>query len=120
MTSPRFWTYSILAGVGLASTWYFNFQYFAGGGSVAPGPFFAAATANALTTAITLDVYMAAVVFSVWVFSEWQTRSAPNPLPYVVICFLVGLAFAFPAYLAIREWRAARERLQSPQSRFEP
>jgi hypothetical protein len=118
MTSFRFWIYAVLAGLGLVSTWYFNLQYLQDGGSVAPGPYFGAATANALTTAITLDVYVAALVFSVWVFIEWQRRSAPNPLPYILLCFFVGLAFAFPAYLAVREWKAARERSQSPESRF--
>jgi hypothetical protein len=118
MTSPRFWIYVALAVIGLLGTWYFNLQYFASGGTVAPGPFFASATANALTTAITVDVYVAAVVFSVWVVSEWQRRSAPNPLPYVLLCFFVGLAFAYPAYLAVREWKAAKERSGSAESRF--
>lgn len=118
MTSFRFWVYAVLAAVGLVSTWYFNLQYFEGGGSMAPGPFFAAAAANALTTAITLDVYIAAIVFSAWVFFEWQRRSAPNPLPYILLCFFVGLAFAYPAYLAVREWRAAKERSHSADSRF--
>jgi hypothetical protein len=118
MTSVRFWVYAALAGLGLVATWYFNLRFFEGGGSIAPGPFFGAATANALTTAITIDVYVAAIVFSVWVVSEWQRRSAPNPVLYIVLCFFVGLAFAFPAYLAVREWRAARERYQSPESQF--
>ena len=49
--------YYLLAIAGLVITWRYNLQYFAEGGSVAPGPFFASAFANALTTAIKLDVY---------------------------------------------------------------
>ena len=40
-----------LAVLGAAAPWYFNLRYFATGGSVAPGVFFADASANALTTA---------------------------------------------------------------------
>lgn len=105
MRSPLFLPYAALAVLGLVATWYFNLQYFATGGSVAPAPFLAAATANALTTAITIDVYIAAAVFSVWIISERRQASAPHPLPYVILCFALGLAFAFPLYLAVREWR---------------
>ncbi|HEY8359563.1 MAG TPA: DUF2834 domain-containing protein [Ramlibacter sp.] len=110
--------YAALAAIGLVATWYFNFQYFAQGGSVLPGPFLAAATANALTTAITIDVYVAALTFSVWVVLEWRRGSAPNPIPYIVLCFAVGLAFAFPLYLAVRERASSRRKasLQEPLS----
>jgi hypothetical protein len=110
MHSPRLVFYAVAALVGLVATWYFNLQYFAQGGSVAPAAFFSAAGANALTTAITIDVYIAAIVFSAWVITERQRPGAPRPLPYIVLCFAVGLAFAFPLYLAVREWREGRGR----------
>lgn len=99
--------YYALAAGGLVATWYFNLRYFADGGSVAPGPFFASAFANALTSAITVDVYWAALVFSVWALAQRRDPHAPRTWPYVVLCFTVGLAFAFPLYLARRE-RALR------------
>jgi uncharacterized membrane protein YhaH (DUF805 family) len=105
MHSPRLVFYAVAAFIGLVATWYFNLQYFAGGGSVAPAAFFSAAGANALTTAITIDVYIAAVVFSAWVITERKRHRAPRPGLYIVLCFAVGLAFAFPLYLAVREWR---------------
>lgn len=107
MRSKWFTAYAALSILGLVATWYFNLQYFGSGGSIEPGPFFAAATANALTTAITIDVYVAALVFSVWVSSEWRQHAGPNPLPYVALCFAVGLAIAFPLYLAVREWKGS-------------
>jgi hypothetical protein len=94
--------YYCLAIIGLTATWYFNLQYFAHGGSVAPGPFFASAFANALAAAITVDVYWAALVFSVWTVHERRDGSALTPWPYIALCFSVGLAFAFPLYLARR------------------
>lgn len=97
-----------LAIVGLVATWYFNLQYFAGGGSVAPGPFLGSAFANPLTTAITVDVYWAALVFSVWALAERRQATAPVAWPYIVLCFAIGLAFAFPLYLGHRQHLARR------------
>lgn len=95
--------YFVLAAVGLVATWYFNLRYFAGGGSVAPGPFFSSALANPLTTAITIDVYWAALVFSVWITAERRQQASPAAWPYIVLCFAVGLAFALPLYLGRRQ-----------------
>ena len=95
--------YFVLAAIGLVATWYFNLQYFANGGSVAPGAFFGSAFANALTTAITVDVYWSALVFSVWAVLEHRRKAAPSPWWFIAACFTLGLAFAFPLYLG---WRA--------------
>lgn len=97
--------YYALAIVGLAATWTFNLQYFAHGGSLAPGPFFSSAFANALTTAITIDVYWAALVFTVWVVHERRHAASPPPWPYIALCFAIGLAVALPLYLARRAQR---------------
>lgn len=104
--------YYVFALVGLFATWYFNLQYFAAGGSVAPGPFFSAALANPLTTAITIDVYWTALVFSVWVIVERRAPASPMPWPYIALCFGLGIACALPLYLGRRE-RLRRETLIS-------
>lgn len=95
--------YYTLALIGLLVTWYYNGQYLLNGGGLGPDAFFGSAFANALTTAITLDVYFAALVFSVWVFSDSRRHALKRPWRYVVLCFGVGLAIAFPLYLANRE-----------------
>jgi len=95
----------VLALVGLVLPWWFNLRYFAGGGGVAPGAFFGAAFANPLTTAITLDVYLAALGFCVGVALDRQAGARRWwALP---LTFLVGLSFALPAYLW---WRTAPPR----------
>lgn len=94
----------LLALLGLLATWAFNLSYFASGGSVLPQVFFRDATANALTSAITLDVYLSALAFSVWVLAERRVR---RPGWYVAGCFAVGLAVALPLYLANRREAAA-------------
>lgn len=94
----------VLVALGLLVPWWFNLRYFADGGSVLPQVFFRDAMANALTTAITLDVYLAAVAFSAWVLGE---RCVRRPWLIVVACFGVGLSFALPLYLLLRRRRAA-------------
>ncbi len=90
----------LLAFVGLTVPWYFNGVYFLAGGSVMPDVFWRDAFANPLTTGITVDVYLAAVAFSVWVAADrslgaWRWAC-------IAACFGVGLAFAMPLYLAYR------------------
>ena len=90
----------LLALVGLAVPWYFNIVYFLAGGSVMPDVFWPDAFANALTTGITVDVYLAAVAFSLWVAADrslgaWRWAC-------IAACFGIGLAFAMPLYLAYR------------------
>jgi hypothetical protein len=93
--------YYALAVLGLVLPWAFHLQFLAGGGSFAPGPFFAAVGANPLTTGITIDVYLAAVVASVWMVRHARAQGR-NAWGYVVLCFAAGLAFAWPLYLARR------------------
>jgi hypothetical protein len=94
-----------LALVGLLVPWWFDVRYLSGGGSLAPGAFFGAAFANPLTTAITLDVYLAAVAFCVGVAKDGEAgRQRWWAVP---LTFGVGLSFALPLYLW---WRSAPPR----------
>lgn len=92
----------ILAIVGLVLPWWFNVRYLSGGGSLAPGAFFGAAFANPLTTAITLDVYLAAGAFCIGVAAD--SDAGPRRWWAVPLTFGVGLSFALPLYLW---WRSA-------------
>lgn len=95
--------YLVLAAAGLLLPWYFNLAYLAGGGSFAPGPFAAAVSANALTTGITWDVYIAAAAASVWMVRDARERGIAGGWLHVLACFAIGLAFSLPLYLARRE-----------------
>jgi hypothetical protein len=95
--------YRLLALLGFLLTWYFNGLYLLEGGSLQPITFFGAAMANPLSTAITLDVYWSALVFSVWLLHSAKRHGVRRPWLYIVLCFGVGLAVAFPLYLASRE-----------------
>ncbi|MFO1326155.1 MAG: DUF2834 domain-containing protein [Rubrivivax sp.] len=98
----------LLALAGLALPWWFNLRWFAAGGSVAPVAFFGSAFANDLSTAITLDVYLAALSFSVAVALDRDAGARRWwALP---LTFGVGLALALPAYLWWRSRPAATPR----------
>ena len=95
----------VLAVTGLLLPWHHNILYFAHGGSVLPGVFFRDAFANPLTTAITFDVYLAALSFCVGIAID---RAAGRLRWWAVpVTFLVGLSFSLPAYLW---WRLGKER----------
>lgn len=86
-----------LAVLGLLLPWWFNLQYFAQGGSIAPGIFLRDATANALTTAITWDVYLAGFAFCAATTAD---RAAGRARWWAwPATFGIGLAFSLPAYL---------------------
>lgn len=87
----------LLAIAGLIGPWWFNLAWFASGGSLAPGVFFRDAAANALTTAITIDVYLAAISFSVGVAAD--ARGGRGRWWALPVCFGIGLAVALPGYL---------------------
>ena len=104
-----------LSAVGLLLPWRYNLMYFAAGGSVLPEAFFQAAFANALTTAITLDVYIAAVAFCVGVAIDRSVGAVRWwALPAT---FLLGLGFALPAYLW---WRLGKPIAASGSVTAEP
>jgi acid phosphatase family membrane protein YuiD len=91
--------YSLFAVVGLLVTGYYNLQYMGQGGSLMPSAFWLAATPTALTTAITLDVYLAALVFSIWVLKDAKVSGVRFAWGYVALTFFVGLCVAWPLYL---------------------
>ena len=99
--------YRALALAGLVATWTFNIRYFQSGGSLAPGRFWADAMVNPLTSAITIDVYLSALVFSVWVWHQTAAISRWRALGWIALCFCVGLVVALPLYLAQRESQAS-------------
>jgi len=59
--------------------------------------------ATSLSTAIFLDAILVSVVFVIWVFLEQSRVKVPYFWIPIVTIPLVGIAFAFPLYLYLRE-----------------
>jgi hypothetical protein len=102
--------YLLLTLIGSIITWFFNAQYLMQGGGLDPAAFFRAAMLTPLTTAITLDVYWSAIVFSIWVLTDAKENAVPFRWLFIFICFGTGLAVALPAYLGIREKQKEKAR----------
>lgn len=88
----------VLSIFGLLITGYFNIQYFLQGGGLAPTSFLAAVFANPLTTAITIGVYLNAVVFSLWMIQDSKIAGIQRAWLYILATFAIGLAFAWSLY----------------------
>ena len=86
MSSNRFLTplLAALAVIGLVLPWRYNLAYFAAGGSVLPEVFFRDAFANALTSAITLDVYLSALAFSAGVATSSPSTALSTEMAGVI------------------------------------
>lgn len=89
-----------LALAGLLLPWWHYLPYFVDGGAAALHGFWRAATANPVATGVTLDVYLAAACFALWVLGERRVR---RPWFWVLGCFAIGLAVVLPLYLLQRE-----------------
>jgi hypothetical protein len=98
---------ALLLGLSLVGLvpWWFNLQFLLTGGSLAPADYFGAAFANPLTTAITIDVYVAALAFCFAVALD--SAAGKRRWWAVPLTFGVGLCFALPAYLW---WRSTGPR----------
>ncbi|WP_020592168.1 DUF2834 domain-containing protein [Kiloniella laminariae] len=102
-SKPLVFIYFTLSILGLLATWYYNFQYFSTSDSLNFGPYLKALLANSATTAVTIDIYFTAVVFSLWVLVESKRAGMKWAYIYILLCFGVGIAFSFPLFLAFRE-----------------
>jgi Terpene cyclase DEP1 len=100
--------YFVLALIGLVTTWFFNIQYFVASGNPAFSAYLATLLVNPATTAVTIDIYVCAIVFSFWVFRESKRVQVKWPIAYVLLSFGIGLGFALPLYFGFRELALAR------------
>jgi hypothetical protein len=93
--------YLVLAVAGAAGTWYYNLQY-------QGGDYLGAWFANPASSSAAVDVIVTAVVACLFYVREGLRLRLRWTLVLVPLTFAVALAFTFPLFLAVREWRLAR------------
>jgi hypothetical protein len=98
--------YLLLAIAGLIFPWYYNLQFFANGSL---GEFVAAPAGNLATQSISLDLFIATVVGSVWMYFESKRLSMKLGFVYILIGFLIAFSFALPLFLYVREGKLEDE-----------
>ena len=96
--------YGVAAVAGLVLTWYFNLSY---DGSVG---YLAAWFANDASSSAAVDLLVVSAAMSLFVVAESRRLGLRAWVPVVVLLagVLLGMAFALPAFLLLRERRLAR------------
>ncbi|MEA5512675.1 DUF2834 domain-containing protein [Nodularia sp. UHCC 0506] len=96
--------YLLLAIIGTIDPWIFLFQFFSQNG-LAVNLFFQSAFANYISSELTADLLISALVFCC--FALWELKrigvSQRRLFFYVVITFGIGLSCALPLFLYFRE-----------------
>ena len=95
--------YLLLAVVGLIGCWYFNFQWFGAPGSHSAKAFSEAMFANSASSSVGWDITFGGVAAAIFIVVEGSRIKMRMPWLYVVLFFVVAMAFALPLFLAMRE-----------------
>ena len=102
--------YGLLAVIGLIATWYFNIQFTVENNGFSLVKFVTDNYVNAASASISNDITVVVVTFAFWTFFESRKLSMKYWWLYVILAFMVAIAFAFPLFLLMRERKMSSER----------
>lgn len=100
--------YGIAGVAGLTLTWYFNLRFIAAAG---PTGYVRAWFANDASSSAAVDLIVVSTAVSVFMMAEGRRLAMRVPLLYVVLGFVVAMAFALPLFLLGRERAMNRSRV---------
>ena len=92
--------YLILAILGLVLPWYYNLQFFSNAGLL---DFVNESSANLAAKSVSLDLFIATVAASIWMYVESKRLDISFIGLYVLRGVLVSFSWAFPLFLFVRE-----------------
>ncbi|WP_445175675.1 DUF2834 domain-containing protein [Microcoleus sp.] len=92
--------YFILAILGLVLPWYYNLQFFSNAGLL---DFVNESSANLAAKSVSLDLFIATVAGSTWMYAESKRLNISFVGLYVLLGVLVSFLCAFPLFLFVRE-----------------
>ena len=105
----RQWFYAVLAAAGLLGPWYFNINFMLDTSFLFDYlEFIRQGFANDASSSMTVDVFVAAIAFCIWVVHEARRLGIAHGWVYIVLTFGIAFAFAFPLFLLIREGHLKR------------
>ena len=96
--------YLTFASIGLVVPYYFLFQFLSANGFDIPllvGELFA----NHVSTFFAVDLIISIIVFWIWMVAETNRLQMKNSWLYILASLIVGLSFALPLFLYVRESR---------------
>ena len=98
MNKALFWTYLVLAIVGLITAWVFN------GIAVMNGEdYFGAWFGSAVDWVLSADLTIVAIAVVVFMISEAKRVGIKRVWLYIVLSGITAMAFTFPLFMAMRE-----------------
>jgi hypothetical protein len=93
-----YWTYLVLAGLGLITAWVFN------GLAVMNGEDYATAwTATAVDLVLTYDLGIVAIAGAIFMITEGSRLGMKRVWILILLSGITAMAFVFPLFLALRE-----------------
>lgn len=99
--------YAICAVAGVVLTWYFNIQFTIEHGGFSLATYINENYVNNASASITNDLLVVVAVFLIWLFVEARRLQIPHWWLYLILTFVVAIAFTLPLFLLNRERRLA-------------
>lgn len=100
--------FAVMALAGAVLTARSNIQFSSAGGGFDVGDYVRAGFANSAATSFAIDLIVAASAGLVFMAVEGRRLRMRSTILLIVTTFVLAFAFAFPAFLALRELRLAR------------
>ncbi len=98
-----FLVYLALAVAGFVSLLFYKFDFFSQAEGMQISLYLQGLMGSSLSSAMAIDFYITALVFSIWVIFEAKRQKIKRSTFYVLMSFTLGLALTLPLFLAVRE-----------------
>ena len=102
-TQTRQIFFAVCGILGILATWYFNLQYIQETGGFSPLDFIESTYATAASSSISNDLLIVVIVFLFWSYTEAKHLGMSHWWVYLVLTFLIAIAFSFPLFMLMRE-----------------
>lgn len=97
--------YAICAVAGVVLTWYFNIQFSIEHGGFSLMTYISENYVNNASASITNDLLVVVAAFLIWSYVEAQRLQMSHWWFYLILTFVVAIAFTLPLFLLNRERR---------------
>jgi len=102
-TEKRMVFFAVAAVIGVIVTWYFNIQHMLAVDGSSAMSFIEAMYANSASTSISNDLLVVVATFLFWSYTEAKRLGMRHWWVYIILTFVIAIAFAFPLFMYMRE-----------------
>lgn len=99
--------YAVCAIAGVVLTWYFNIQFSIEHGGFSLATYISENYVNHASASITNDLLVVVAAFLIWSYVEARRLQMSHWWLYLILTFIVAIAFTLPLFLLNRERRLA-------------